>query len=450
MSVAHSISQIVKGVGLSSIGSALGALMGMATIKLLAITLGPSGTGFYSLLKQLVQACITVATLNSQSAVVQAIAARQDRDGRARYLGTTVRILSGAIAMMAIAMLAGADQLARQILPSAPEQFALAIRYAVCAVVTGSVATFLAGVINGHRALGVLVLGQVCGALAALAVAGPVATWTASGGEAMLVVLLAASQAIALLVYACWAVRTGVACELNPFKHAIDFPALRHFFSISGATLLTGLATTATMLAVRALVARTHGLEGAGLFDAAYTISASYIGLLLGGFGTYYMPALAATKDPAERVIFMRRMLLLTVLASSPLLAGLALFRDAIIPMLYSDQYAGAADVLRFFIVGDFLKASAWVFAYLAIAFPNLRMLLVCDLSWNAGFLLFSLAALNAGLPLSALGIAYAVLYAMYLLAVAIYAARAHGFTLPCSGIIVWLTGLSIVVLAAC
>ena len=259
----------------------------------------------------------------------------------------------------------------------------------------------------------------------------------------------ALSQAAALVVYAVWAIRLGVIKELNPFLRPIDPAAMRHFISISGTTLLTGLATAGTMLAVRALVARTHGLDGAGLFDAAYTISAGYIGLFLGGFGTYYMPALAAIKNPADRVIFIRRMFLLTVLVSTPLLAVLALLRSPMISALYSSDYAAAAELLRYFVVGDFLKASAWVFAYLAIAFPNMRMLLACDLSWNIGFLLLGAGALTAGYPLSALGIAYALLYSMYLAAVGIYAHRVHGVTLSKSAMFLWLTGFSIVVLSA-
>lgn len=447
--VAYSISHIVRGVGLASIGTGLGALLGMATIKVLAITLGPSGTGFYSLIKQLAQACITAATLNSQSAIVQAIASRHEAHGRARYLGTVARPLMVAIALIVMAMMLGADQLARQIMPAVPEQFSLAIRYSAMVVVAGAAATFLAGIVNGHRAVGVLVLGQVFSGLAALVCVAPVAALTGHHGESAVVLLLAASQTAALLVYLIWAARRGVIGMLNPFAHATDHATMRHFISISGTTLLTGLATAGTMLAVRALVARTHGLDGAGLFDAAYTISAGYIGLFLGGFGTYYMPALAAIKNPADRVIFIRRMFLLTVLVSTPLLAVLALLRSPMISALYSSDYAAAAELLRYFVVGDFLKASAWVFAYLAIAFPNMRMLLACDLSWNIGFLLLGAGALTAGYPLSALGIAYALLYSIYLAAVGIYAHRVHGVTLSKSAMLLWLTGFSIVVLSA-
>ena len=447
--MSHSFAHIIRGVGIASAGTAVTAVLNVLTVKVLALTLGPAGTGFYSLIKQLGQVGITVATLNSQSAIVQAIASRPVGEARRQYLGAAAGLVIGAVVLVAAAMMLNADLLAGLIMPTAPDRFALAIRFAVFVVVLGAAATFLAGVLNGYRALKTLAAGQVAAALAGLMLALMMAGSASNDFELMLVLLLAVSQAAALSVYVVWAVKNNALHQLYPrYDVAQDRTALRHFVSISAATLVTGLATAGTMLAVRAMVARSHGLAGAGIFDAAYTISGSYIGLLLGGFGTYYMPALAATPDRAERIVFMRRVLLLVTLIAAPLLIALALLRAPVLSLLYSPEYAAAGEVLRFFIIGDFLKASAWVFAYLAIAFPNMRMLLVCDLSWNLGFILISAVSLKAGLPLAMLGMAHALLYAGYLVAFGVYANRVHGFTASGKLAVLWLFALMAVALS--
>ena len=159
--MSHSFAHIIRGVGVASAGTAVTAVLNVLTIKVLALSLGPAGTGFYSLIKQLGQVGITVATLNSQSAIVQAIASRPAGEARRQYLGAAAGLVIGAVVVVAAAMMLNADLLAGLIMPAAPDRFALAIRFAVFVVVLGAAATFLAGVLNGYRALRTLAAGQV-------------------------------------------------------------------------------------------------------------------------------------------------------------------------------------------------------------------------------------------------------------------------------------------------
>ena len=241
--MSHSFAHIIRGVGVASAGTAVTAVLNLLTVKILALTLGPAGTGFYSLIKQLGQVGITVATLNSQSAIVQVIASQPEGEARAQYLGAAVGLIIGATVVVAVAMTLSADLLARLIMPAAPDRFALAIRFGVFVVVIGAAATFLAGVLNGYRALKTLAVGQAVAALAGLMLALTMAGSASADFELTLVLLLAVSQAAALSVYVVWAVKNNALRQLHPrYGVAQDRAALRHFVSISTATLVTGLA----------------------------------------------------------------------------------------------------------------------------------------------------------------------------------------------------------------
>ena len=59
------------------------------------------------------------------------------------------------------------------------------------------------------------------------------------------------------------------------------------------AFMLGGLATTITLLLVRRSITQEIGLEAAGLFAAAWSISMIYVGLMLGAVSADYYPRLA-------------------------------------------------------------------------------------------------------------------------------------------------------------
>ncbi len=66
-------------------------------------------------------------------------------------------------------------------------------------------------------------------------------------------------------------------------------PAVKHFFSISMAMLITGFVASTAVVIVRGNIIRTQGLAHAGLFDAAWSISMNQVTLVLASVQTYYL-----------------------------------------------------------------------------------------------------------------------------------------------------------------
>src|SRR5690606_17556361 len=57
--------------------------------------------------------------------------------------------------------------------------------------------------------------------------------------------------------------------------------------------MVAGLATTVTLLVVRALIIRDLGLDAGGLFSATWGITITYVGFLLSAMSVDYYPRLA-------------------------------------------------------------------------------------------------------------------------------------------------------------
>jgi O-antigen/teichoic acid export membrane protein len=436
---------LFKGAFWSVGGSALSALGSAATVKILAVYLGPAGVGVYSILKQLTLTATTVATLNSQGALVSATAGEKWGE-----VAAGIKVIALCALVVAAAMAIAAEPLGVLLLPALGSDAASAIRVCAIAVIAGTAAMILTALANGYRRLRALAVGQAVGAVCVTVAAVLVAVnWR--GESVWLAVPLVALSTGIVICHALWQWRAGI---LSTVRRILGQPrdgaAQRRFLALSGAMLLTGFATTATVLLVRALIVRYRGIEEAGLLDAAWTISAGYIGLALGSFGTYYMPTLAAANVD-QRPAIMRRVLLATCAIAMPMIVLCIAFAPQAIALLYSERFLASAELLRWLLVGDFLKATAWVFAYLVIAVPHGRMLLAADLGWNLAFLSAVWFLVDRGTPLAAIGAVYASVYAVYLALFWFYARKRHAFRARGGLALAWWACFALVaVTAAC
>jgi O-antigen/teichoic acid export membrane protein len=180
-------------------------------------------------------------------------------------------------------------------------------------------------------------------------------------------------------------------------------------------------------------------------FDAAWNISMNQVTLILGSVQTYYLPSLASARTGSERVAQMRSMLLVATLATVPAIVALAALKPLAVSVLYSHAFAASPGFLRWTLVGDFLKVSAWVLATPMLATRDLGAFLTFDLMTHATF--FGAAMLLARIlePAEGAAIGFLVAYAVYF-ALCYGRARArYGFRFGAAGLSAWLLGLALI-----
>jgi len=66
--------ELVKAVLKTGSGSGISLLLGVITMKVMAVVLGPSGVGLYSLLRQNMFSTISLGTLGGTVALIQGLA----------------------------------------------------------------------------------------------------------------------------------------------------------------------------------------------------------------------------------------------------------------------------------------------------------------------------------------------------------------------------------------
>lgn len=435
---------VAQAMGETGGASLVGGLLSLFAVKMVAVMAGPAAIAVLATLQQLRAAAVTAATLNGSTAVVQGAHALTGIERR-EFLRTALCLIAGATVVLVLVLVA---------MPGWVSEFAGLdarraglLRLLAVPLMLGAVYVFLAAMLNAVRAIRSIALVQVAapGALAVLA--WPVARSLPGGSEVWLVAWLAASGLAAALA-ATVLLRPHRAVLIQWFRGAggwWSWSAVQRFLKISGALFVSGLVYSGAVIAVRAGILRTEGLETAGHFDAAWAISMNQATLVLASLQTVYLPALAQPSEPGERAAHIKRVLVLSTAGAAVLLAALIAMKPQVITLFYSAEFSDSGRYLRWTLAGDYLKISSWILSVPLVAAADMRMFLAADLGAYAAFLGIWLL-LTGWLPAAdSAAMAFAGMYAVHL---SICAARlwwTRVFRPDRNTIVSWLAGLALV-----
>ncbi len=431
-------------------GTAAALIFGAVTAKIISVLLGPGGLGVFSLVRQTYWTAVTVGSLSGQTAIVQGVSSREGPTQQ----GFTLTVLSLyllAASSAALLMVVFAPGVGRAIFSDElgangmPVDSAAVLRWLAAPVFAGALLNFALGVLNAHRAIGMMAFVRGVSAAAMAALALPMALAAADGSTYAFPALLGVPAALVLILALRYAHRRRWLLFPPHSQPRFDMGAARHFLSVATTSLVTGLAFTGSVLGIRAVTARQLGLATAGLFEVAWTLGMTYITLVLSSLVTYYLPTLTRTKDPGERATLIRQVLRFTIVTMTPLLVLAVTIKPLVVAVLYSQSFHGALGLLRWMFIGDFMHATTWVLGLTAIAYADLRVAIWCGVLWPLTLLFGSVALILTQQSFEVVGPVFLVVQAGYLVFLIRYVRARNHFLLDRKIALNWLAGLAVV-----
>ncbi len=199
--------------------------------------------------------------------------------------------------------------------------------------------------------------------------------------------------------------------------------SVAQFWSESSALLKLGFAFMASSFmmigsgyVVRLLVLRDLGVDAAGFYQAAWSLSGIYASFILGSMAADFYPRLTATANDHEKCnrLVNEQAEIGFLLACPGVMATLA-FAPLVIQIFYSGKFTPAVDILRWICLGILLRVVAWPMGFIVLAkgaqkiffwTEVLSNLLLLGLTWSA----LKLFGLNGT------GIGFFVMYVFYCL----------------------------------
>jgi len=138
--------------------------------------------------------------------------------------------------------------------------------------------------------------------------------------------------------------------------------------------MLSAIVLTVSTYAIRLIIQAYLGEDSVGIYQAAYALSAVYVGFILRAMGGDYFPRLVGVSENREaRNRFANEQAEMAILFAVPGLITFLLFSDILIWVLYSASFASASEVLRWQILGMFGRIVSWPMGFILLAKADKR-----------------------------------------------------------------------------
>lgn len=338
-------------------------LVGLVKMKAFALLLGPAGVGLFGVYAVLLALFTALAGMGLNSSGVRELAVRthdpeaMDRARWSLWLLTFALALAGALLVWVLqapitkltsgdgAPFSATPWIALCVAISVIQATQMVVLQAFQRVAAVARVSFYAAILSaGVGVAAVALLGQA-GVLIAL-IAAPIA--------GMLMALLERKQLPAL--------------GARPPGRAVILAHWRTLLKLGSAFVITVMMHRAVEFVIRALIVRQDGLEGAGLYQAAISISGNNVALILSAMAADFFPRLSALIGDRERAQdLVNQQMRVMLLIGGPLLIGLVATAPLALHILYSSKFVAASSLLQFQAAADAMKLMGWALGYVMI-----------------------------------------------------------------------------------
>lgn len=403
---AASLRRTLRSTGIIGGATVAGLVFGLVRAKVFALMLGPSGLGLFGILTTLVSAGVAIAGLNLQTSGVRAIAAEPDGSpdrAKAHAALWTLTWMCATFGTVLFVLFVGLGYAPATSLAVTPLGLAaLGITVFVSIVSSTQLAELQAG---GH--IGNVARVRLWGSFLSV-VASIIMVWLFHDAGLYYAVLAAGVAGIAVST---WYVRRTSRPKCYSLTISDIAPRWRNLLQVGAGVTVGMLATTVGMLALRSIITRLDGLEAAGLFQAAVTVSSANLAIVLAALAADYLPRLSGASHDREATgkIF-NDQLRVALTLSAPVLVGICSLAPLVIDLLFSRDFSGAAGLLQWMLIGDVLKIISWCLGYIVLA----RGATLIFVSGEIVFQICSLAGtwlLYPLIGLPAIGVSYLIGY---------------------------------------
>ena len=423
----------------------ISTLFRMVTTKIFALTIGAYGIGMYSLLTETVRIGMQIGTFNGRIAIVQGTA-KQNNDQKNDYLATIFILYIVTTILIAIVFIFFQKPLSHILFQDENIEIKSLVGYLYIPIIISIFGNFLTSVLNGYKAFGQIALVEIACAIMVAIIAYPFSLLIHEGYYAVFILIITINETSRLGFSLFFAFKAGwLRSIFNSLNKSINMKHIHHFFAFSGITAITATVTTLTLLLIKVFISQIECVETLGYFEVSWRISMTYVMLILSSFGTYYLPALASTKSIEERDTLIRNVQRLALILSVPIVVLMIILKPIIIEILYSDKFMVALQPMRWMLIGDFFRITSWCYGHILLAFEDLKIFLLKELSLQTIFFTIVYCGLKANIALEITGIAFLVINIINLIFLTCYIKRSYGYGPSFSFLLKWLAGLGLI-----
>ena len=436
----------MKAMGLFGGVQVMGILCSIIRTKLVAMWIGPVGTGLFGLFNNALEMISTGTNLGIRSSSVRDISQvlEQRDNGLASRMVTVVRKwsmwlgLAGALLTLALAPLL--SKVTFGDMSHIWGFVALSIAVLLQALTNGEYA-ILQGTARLKRLASVTLWGTITGLVISIPL------FYLLKERSILPSIIA--YATALAVFA-WLFRNrDYATAQVSRKETIDLG--KSFVKLGIYMTLGNFASILASYIFNAWLNIYAGTDVVGLYQAGYTLINKYTGLILTALGMEYYPRLARVADSRLRLrVFVSQEINVSIAVMAPVVALFILMRELVVWILYTPEYYTILTFVSWGMIGTVLRTLSWCLAFTILAKGDGKTYLWTEVASAVINLVLNIAFYRWW-GLTGLGIAFLVSYLLYTLIVAAVYFKSYRLTVSRASFynLLWTLAVAAAVMAA-
>lgn len=424
MSESHSYGRILRSTSLMGLASVLNYVVGLVRVKLVALLLGPGGIGLVSLYTSTTALVSTVAALGLSNSAVRVLAQAHEANDSERFT-ETVKILR-----RACWVLGSAGWILTAALSPWLSDLVFASRTHVGALALLGGTVLFSILATGHTAIlqGVQRIADVARLNIVTMLVNSVLTvyiYLVLGEEGIVPALLLTAATNVLVA---WHFSSRVSVGDGVPSWSTVLQGVRALASLGVAFMWSAILLAALDVFVRGFVARELGMEAAGYYQAAWTLSGLFAGFILTSMSSDFYPRLSAhIHDHPTAVRIINHQTEIGILLAIPGLMATLAFSPVLIALFYSAEFQPGSALLPWFVLGILGRVIAWPLGFVQLALGASKLFVATETLFVT-LQAFLVIALVQSHGLVGVALAFSATYAIYLLAMLMLARHLVGF----------------------
>lgn len=365
-----------KAFSLGAVQAVVRLVCSFISVKLTAVYLGPSGLALIAQFNNFIGLCQGIVVTGLETATIRLSAEyAADNYRRQRLLATVGRVgVTLGLPTAALMMLAS-PYLASWLLRDPAYAWVFVVgAFGLLAAILNAV---LLAVLTTRGQITRVVSANILSTILGVLVFAPAAArWGVPGG------LYAASTIYMVMLMATLILKAGTKnVRLRDFAGAFDRNEARRIAGFYPMLVFHAAMTPLSLILIRENVTSHLSLDAAGLWQACWRLSETYMMVVMLSVTTQFMARLGEVVNSSSGL---RTEVLRTLGASAGATAGLALciyvLREWIVRLIFSPAFLPVADLMPMQLVGDVLKMTGWTLGFVLVAMVRSRWYIAIEI----------------------------------------------------------------------
>lgn len=417
--------QIIKATSVFGGVQVFSILINIMRTKIIAVLLGPTGTGIVGLLNSSTGLISGLTNFGLGTSAVRNVSEANSINDDLR-IGTVVGVIKRLVwitgLLGAIVTIVLSPWLSR--ITFGNSDYTIAFLWLSVTMLLNQISSGQTVLLQGTRQLKFLARASLLGSLAGLIISVPLYYLFGVDGIVPAIIITSLSSLLLSWYYSSKLkisrIRVSRRTVLEEGKGMVTMG-----FMLS----ISGLIALGASFILRIFISNTGGIDQVGLYNAGFAIVNTYVGMIFTAMSTDYYPRLAGlASDNTRASELINQQSEIAILVLAPILTLFIVFINYVVIVLFSTKFVPINGMIQWAALGMYFKTVSWAMAFILLAKGASHLYL-----WNELIATTYLLALNivgykyAGL--TGLGISFLVGYLLYTLQVYILIHIKYGFT---------------------